>query len=68
MPDGANIVTVSSGLGKNARAGYKAYTASKEAARFAAASARRRGVRAGCDELDPFLGFALVLSNIWLSR
>lgn len=31
MPDGANIVTVSSGLGKNARAGYEAYTASKHA-------------------------------------
>lgn len=31
MPDGASIVTVSSGLGKNARAGYEAYTASKHA-------------------------------------
>ncbi|AWV90973.1 SDR family NAD(P)-dependent oxidoreductase [Bradymonas sediminis] len=31
MPDGGSIVTVSSGLGKNARAGYEAYTASKHA-------------------------------------
>src|SRR5690554_1190418 len=31
MPDGGRIVTVSSGLGKNARAGYEAYTASKHA-------------------------------------
>lgn len=31
MPDGGNIITVSSGLGKNARAGYEAYTASKHA-------------------------------------
>ncbi len=31
MPDGGAIVTVSSGLGKNARAGYEAYTASKHA-------------------------------------
>ncbi len=31
MPDGSSIVTVSSGLGKNARAGYEAYTASKHA-------------------------------------
>lgn len=31
MPDGANIITLSSGLGKNARAGYEAYTASKHA-------------------------------------
>jgi 3-hydroxybutyrate dehydrogenase len=29
MRDGGSIVTVSSGLGKNARAGYEAYTASK---------------------------------------
>ena len=31
MPEGGRIVTVSSGLGKNARAGYEAYTASKHA-------------------------------------
>lgn len=31
MVDGGSIVTVSSGLGKNARAGYEAYTASKHA-------------------------------------
>ncbi|MFW6058213.1 MAG: SDR family NAD(P)-dependent oxidoreductase, partial [Persicimonas sp.] len=31
MPDAASIVTVSSGLGKNARAAYEAYTASKHA-------------------------------------
>lgn len=31
MKDGGSIVTVSSGLGKNARAGYEAYTASKHA-------------------------------------
>lgn len=31
MPDGGAIVTVSSGLGKNARAAYEAYTASKHA-------------------------------------
>lgn len=31
MRDGGSIVTVSSGLGKNARAGYEAYTASKHA-------------------------------------
>lgn len=31
MPEGGSIVTVSSGLGKNARAGYEAYTASKHA-------------------------------------
>lgn len=31
MPDGASIVAVSSGLGKNARPGYEAYTASKHA-------------------------------------
>ncbi len=31
MADGASIVTVSSGLGKNARAAYEAYTASKHA-------------------------------------
>ncbi|MFU8802496.1 MAG: SDR family NAD(P)-dependent oxidoreductase [Bradymonadaceae bacterium] len=31
MPDGSSIVTVSSGLGKNGRAGYEAYTASKHA-------------------------------------
>ncbi|RAL20074.1 3-hydroxyacyl-CoA dehydrogenase [Lujinxingia litoralis] len=31
MPEGARIVTVSSNLGKNARAGYEAYTASKHA-------------------------------------
>ncbi|MBA2661240.1 MAG: SDR family oxidoreductase [Bradymonadaceae bacterium] len=31
MPEGSAIVTVSSGLGKNARAGYEAYTASKHA-------------------------------------
>lgn len=31
MPDGASIVTISSGLGKNARAAYEAYTASKHA-------------------------------------
>lgn len=31
LQDGGNIVTVSSGLGKNARAGYEAYTASKHA-------------------------------------
>ena len=31
MPDGGSIITVSSGLGKNARAGYEAYTASKHA-------------------------------------
>lgn len=31
MPDGGNIVVVSSGLGKNARAGFEAYVASKHA-------------------------------------
>jgi 3-hydroxybutyrate dehydrogenase len=31
MPSGGSIVTVSSNLGKNARAGYEAYTASKHA-------------------------------------
>lgn len=31
LVDGGSIVTVSSGLGKNARAGYEAYTASKHA-------------------------------------
>jgi NAD(P)-dependent dehydrogenase (short-subunit alcohol dehydrogenase family) len=31
MPDGGAMVTVSSGLGKNARAGYEAYCASKHA-------------------------------------
>ena len=31
LKDGGSIVTVSSGLGKNARAGYEAYTASKHA-------------------------------------
>ena len=31
IPNGGTIVTVSSGLGKNARAGYEAYTASKHA-------------------------------------
>lgn len=31
MPDGGNIITLSSGLGKNARSGYEAYTASKHA-------------------------------------
>lgn len=31
LRDGGSIVTVSSGLGKNARAGYEAYTASKHA-------------------------------------
>ena len=31
MNDGGSIVTVSSGLGKNARTGYEAYTASKHA-------------------------------------
>jgi NAD(P)-dependent dehydrogenase (short-subunit alcohol dehydrogenase family) len=31
LTDGGSIVTVSSGLGKNARAGYEAYTASKHA-------------------------------------
>lgn len=31
MPDGGAMVVVSSGLGKNARAGYEAYTASKHA-------------------------------------
>ncbi|MFW5967701.1 MAG: SDR family NAD(P)-dependent oxidoreductase, partial [Persicimonas sp.] len=31
MPEGGSIVTVSSGLGKNARAAYEAYTASKHA-------------------------------------
>ena len=31
MPDGGSIVAVSSGLGKNARAAYEAYTASKHA-------------------------------------
>jgi NAD(P)-dependent dehydrogenase (short-subunit alcohol dehydrogenase family) len=31
LKDGASVVTVSSGLGKNARAGYEAYAASKHA-------------------------------------
>lgn len=31
MGDGGTIITISSGLGKNARAGYEAYTASKHA-------------------------------------
>lgn len=31
MPEGGSIITVSSGLGKNARAAYEAYTASKHA-------------------------------------
>jgi NAD(P)-dependent dehydrogenase (short-subunit alcohol dehydrogenase family) len=31
MPSGGSIITVSSNLGKNARAGYEAYTASKHA-------------------------------------